>query len=44
MALPIAILEAISAATSVSELLDLLLRILNLQSKDVERLEKKMGY
>jgi hypothetical protein len=41
MALPIAILEAISTATSVSELLDLLLRILNLQSKDVERLEKK---
>lgn len=41
MTLPLAILEAISAAASVSELLDLLLRILNLQSKDVERLERK---
>jgi hypothetical protein len=41
MAIPFVIFEAIGAAQSVSELLDLLLKILNLQSSDVERLEKK---
>ncbi len=41
MAIPVVIFESIGAAQSVSELLDLLLRILNLQSSDVERLEKK---
>ena len=41
MPIPVVIFEAIGAAQSVSELLDLLLRILNLQSSDVERLEKK---
>jgi hypothetical protein len=35
------ILDAISAATTVAELLELLLKLFNLQSKDVERLEKK---
>ncbi len=41
MTIPVVIFESIGAAKSVSELLDLLLRILNLQSSDVERLEKK---
>jgi hypothetical protein len=41
LAIPLVILEAISTAVSVTELLDVLLKLLNLQSKDVERLEKK---
>ena len=41
MIIPAAIFNAIGAAQSVSELLDLLLKVLNLQSSDVERLEKK---
>lgn len=41
MPIPLVIFEAIGTAQSVSELLDLLLRVLNLQSSDVERLERK---
>jgi hypothetical protein len=41
LSVPLVILNAISTAKSVSELLDVLLKLLNLQSKDVERLERK---
>lgn len=41
MQIPIPVLDAITTATSIQQLLDLLLRILNLSSREVERLERK---
>jgi len=41
MPLPIVLLDAVASARTVAELMDVLLRVLNLQSGDVERLERK---